>query len=103
MSPVIDLGDGRARQSTSQPDLAVPPLTPLRYDIGRGRNSGVPWERGARNDSYAGQGTGHDCRLGAPAHLAAANAPAGYGDLRPGADEDAIREAEGAMRLNLPD
>ena len=31
------------------------------------------------------------------------NAPAGYGDLRPGADEAAIREAEGAMGLKLPD
>jgi cell wall assembly regulator SMI1 len=32
-----------------------------------------------------------------------ANAPAGYGHLRPGASAEAIRAAEGAMRLKLPD
>ena len=32
-----------------------------------------------------------------------ANAPAGYGHLRPGASVKAIRAAEGAMRLKLPD
>ena len=33
----------------------------------------------------------------------AANAPAGYGDLRPGASADEIRAAEEAMGLKLPD
>jgi cell wall assembly regulator SMI1 len=32
-----------------------------------------------------------------------ANAPAGYGDLRPGASADEIRAAEEAMGLKLPD
>jgi cell wall assembly regulator SMI1 len=32
-----------------------------------------------------------------------ANAPTGYGDLRPGASEEAIRAAEDALGLNLPD
>lgn len=32
-----------------------------------------------------------------------ANAPTGYGDLRPGAGEDEIRAAEEAMGLKLPD